>query len=87
MKIFCDVYYPNNGVIRGVQDCYGLDACFLKGLFGGQLMQAAARNENNQMFPIAIAIVESECKDSWGWFLDILLHKLDIQAKKGGVYL
>ncbi|KAL3509707.1 hypothetical protein ACH5RR_029108 [Cinchona calisaya] len=31
-----------------------------------KLMAVVARDANNQMFPLAMALVESECKDSWG---------------------
>ena len=27
---------------------------------------------NNQMYPIAYAIVESETRDSWRWFVELL---------------
>ena len=29
-------------------------------------MAAVGRDANNQMYPLAMALVESECKDSWG---------------------
>ncbi|XP_058726755.1 uncharacterized protein LOC131598141 [Vicia villosa] len=54
----------------------GLDACFLKGDYGGQLMSAIGRDANNQIYPIAYAVVEAETKDSWQWFLHILLEDL-----------
>ncbi|KAK8921673.1 hypothetical protein KSP39_PZI020069 [Platanthera zijinensis] len=50
----------------------GLDGCFLKGYYGGQLLTAIGRDPNDQMLPIAYAIVEAENKDSWSWFLDNL---------------
>ncbi|XP_058783420.1 uncharacterized protein LOC131658103 [Vicia villosa] len=34
----------------------GLDACFLKGEFGGQLMTAVGQDGNNQIYPIAYAV-------------------------------
>jgi hypothetical protein len=55
----------------------GLDACFLKGEHGGQLIAAVGRDGNNQMIPIAYAVVESETKDSWKWFVDLLLEDLN----------
>ncbi|XP_057434675.1 uncharacterized protein LOC130727535 [Lotus japonicus] len=55
----------------------GLDGCFLKGLYGGQLLSAVGKDGNNQMFPIAFAVVEAETKDSWTWFLNILLHDMN----------
>lgn len=41
----------------------GLNGCFLKTVCGGQLLSAVGRDENNQMFPITYAIVESENTD------------------------
>jgi hypothetical protein len=40
----------------------GLDACFLKGDYGGQLMAAVGKDGNNQIFPIAYAVVEADKK-------------------------
>nr|XP_027186490.1 uncharacterized protein LOC113784480 [Cicer arietinum] len=37
----------------------GLDACFLKGEYGGQLIAAVGKDGNNQMIPIAYAVVEA----------------------------
>jgi hypothetical protein len=42
----------------------GVDACFLKGMYKGQLMIAVGRDANNNMYPIAMAVVEVKSKDS-----------------------
>jgi len=55
----------------------GLDACFLKGEHGGQLIAVVGRDGNNQMIPIAYAMVESETRDSWKWFVELLLEDLN----------
>lgn len=61
----------------------GLDGCFLKGVYGGQLLTAVGKDGNNQMYPIAYAVVEAETKDSWEWFVDLLLADLDsIESKR-----
>lgn len=61
----------------------GLDGCFLKGVYGGQLLSAVGKDGNNQMIPIAFAIVEAETKDSWTWFLNLLMEDLNrIETKK-----
>jgi len=42
----------------------GLDGCFFKGATNGELLCAVARDANNQMYPLAWAVVENENKDS-----------------------
>ena len=54
----------------------GLDGCFLKGQYGGELLTAVARDTNDQMLPLAYAIVEVESKDTWSWFLELLVEDL-----------
>ncbi|XP_058783844.1 uncharacterized protein LOC131658582 [Vicia villosa] len=54
----------------------GLDGCFLKGYYGGQILAAIGRDPNDQMMPIAYAVVEGETKDSWSWFLELLIADL-----------
>ena len=53
-----------------------LDGCFLKGQYGGELLTVVGHDANNQMLPIAYAIVEVENKDTWSWFLDLLVGDL-----------
>ncbi|KAK8957245.1 hypothetical protein KSP39_PZI001276 [Platanthera zijinensis] len=55
----------------------GLDGCFLKGQYGGQLLTAIGRDPNDQMLPIAYAVVEVENKDSWSWFLSCLARDIN----------
>ncbi|KAH1203673.1 hypothetical protein GmHk_17G049849 [Glycine max] len=55
----------------------GLDGCFLKGEFGGQLLTAVGKDGNSQMFPIAYGIVESKNYSSCKWFIDQLIVDLD----------
>ena len=54
----------------------GLDGCLLKGKYGGELLTAVARDANDQMLPLAYAIVEVENKETWKWFLKILVDDL-----------
>ncbi|CAK8563502.1 unnamed protein product [Lathyrus sativus] len=63
----------------------GLDACFLKGDFRGQLIGDVGKDGNNKIYPIAYAVVEDETKDSWKWFLNLLFEDLQsIQDNKYG---
>jgi len=54
----------------------GLDGCFLKGKYGGELLTVVGRDGNDQMLPIAYAVVEVENKDSWTWFLELLIEDI-----------
>ncbi|XP_047183059.1 uncharacterized protein LOC124849198 [Vigna umbellata] len=53
-----------------------LDGCFLKGKYGGELLTAVRRDVNNQMVPLAYAVVEVENKETWTWFLEWLIDDL-----------
>ena len=53
----------------GCRSIIGLDGCHLKGRFGGQILATTARDTNDNIFPVAFAVVEQENKDSWVWFL------------------
>ena len=39
----------------------------------GQLITTVCKNPNEEYFPLAYAIVEAEIKDSWTWFINLLL--------------
>ncbi|WVZ22321.1 hypothetical protein V8G54_000865 [Vigna mungo] len=53
-----------------------LDGCFLKGLYKGELLTAIGRDPNDQMLPLGYAVVEIENKESWSWFLELLIEDL-----------
>ncbi|WVZ10530.1 hypothetical protein V8G54_015060 [Vigna mungo] len=54
----------------------GLDGAFLKGKYCGELLTTIRRDGKDQMLPIAYAMVEGENKDSWSWFLNLLIDDL-----------
>ncbi|XP_057452742.1 uncharacterized protein LOC130744588 [Lotus japonicus] len=73
------------GFLQGCRPFIGLDACHLKTMYGGILLCAVARDPNDQNFPLAFVVVELECKESWQWFLDLLL--LDIGPDRRWIFI
>ncbi|GKB86187.1 60S ribosomal protein L34 [Tanacetum coccineum] len=68
----------------GCRKVIGLDGCFLKGTCRGELLTAMGRDGNNQMFPIAWAVVNVENTDNWEWFLACLCEDLRLNC---GAYM
>lgn len=69
VKAFKDSFFKCRPII-------GLDSCFLKGPFGGEILAAVGRDPNDQMLPIAYAVVEGENTNSWKWFMELLIKDL-----------
>lgn len=69
--VFCPHFERLYICFKGCKDSFfncrsviGLDGCFLKGYYGGKLLAAIGRDPNDQMLPIAYAVVEGETKES-----------------------
>jgi hypothetical protein len=75
-RLYVSLAAMKNGFREGCRPVVGVDACFLKGHYKGQLMATVGRDANNNMYPIAMAVVEAETKDSWTWFLEALVADL-----------
>ncbi|KAL7194911.1 hypothetical protein ACSBR1_035174 [Camellia fascicularis] len=54
-----------------------LDATFLKGRFKGFLLAATAKDDNQGLFLLAYAIVDSKNTTNWSWFLQHLTNVLN----------
>ncbi|XP_071907708.1 uncharacterized protein [Coffea arabica] len=80
-RMYWSLSAMKNGFLAGCRRIIGLDGCFLKSPFGGQLLTAMGRDGNDNMFPIAMAVVEAERYDSWKWFLMVL--KIEVGAENG----
>lgn len=66
------------GFLNGYRKIIGPDGCFLKGYVKGELLTAIGRDDNNQMFLLAWALVEVECTESWVWFIKLLKSDLNL---------
>ncbi|KAK3204368.1 hypothetical protein Dsin_018414 [Dipteronia sinensis] len=53
----------------------------------GQLLTAIGVDQNNQMYPVAYAMVESECREIWLWFLELLGTYLELNNSHGTVLI
>jgi hypothetical protein len=67
--VFQRLYVCFEACKTGFKNAYGpfigLDACHLKGPYGGQLIATVARDSNEEYFPLAFTVVEAETYDSW----------------------
>ncbi|XP_062023137.1 uncharacterized protein LOC133739371 isoform X2 [Rosa rugosa] len=73
-----------NGFKAGCRTIIGLDGAHLKSCFGGQLLTAVGIDANNTSWVIAYAMVEAESKDSWMWFLELMVSDLNIEHEGRG---
>lgn len=71
------------GFLAGCRPLIAIDGCFLKGYHRGQLLSAVAQDGNNGLFLIAFAIVSSETKETWSWFLRSLLTDIGLSSPHG----
>ncbi|XP_058761902.1 uncharacterized protein LOC131657970 [Vicia villosa] len=69
------------GFINGCRPFIGVDGCHLKTKYGGQLLVAVARDPNDQYYPLAFGVVETESKESWRWFLQLLMEDVGVERK------
>ncbi|CAN6861620.1 unnamed protein product, partial [Brassica oleracea] len=56
----------------------GLDGTFLKVAVKGILLTSVGRDGNNQIYPFAWAVVQSENADNWLWFIKRLKFDLSL---------
>uniref|UniRef100_A0A2N9J415 Transposase MuDR plant domain-containing protein n=1 Tax=Fagus sylvatica TaxID=28930 RepID=A0A2N9J415_FAGSY len=75
-RLYVCLAATRTGFKEGCRPLIGLDGCFLKESYKGHLLSAVSRDANDNMYPICVAVVESECKVSWSWFLSTLLKDI-----------
>ncbi|XP_057535392.1 uncharacterized protein LOC130813573 [Amaranthus tricolor] len=64
------------GFVAGCRPIIGVDGAHLKGEFPGVLLTAVGKDGNNNIFPVAWAVVETENVETWTWFLNLLVEYL-----------
>jgi hypothetical protein len=75
-RLYMSLAACKNGFKAACRPVIGVDGCFLKGYYKGILLTAVGRDPNDNIYPIVMAVVEAECKDSWYWFLETLVADL-----------
>ncbi|XP_061340351.1 uncharacterized protein LOC133286866 [Gastrolobium bilobum] len=82
-KLYICLDACKKGFKAGCRPLIGLDGCFLKGYYGGQLLSAVGEDANKSFYVIAYAIVDSETKENWKWFLTLLQEDIGPNAVFG----
>jgi hypothetical protein len=73
--------------MAGCRKVVGLDGCFFKGATNGEMLQPIGRDANNQMYPIAWAVVDKENNKNWDWFFDLLFRDIQVGDGKEWVFI
>ncbi|XP_076890570.1 uncharacterized protein LOC143541705 [Bidens hawaiensis] len=72
LSFFISLLACSKGFLDGCRPYISLDACHLKGRLNGVLVSATGVDGNNSIFPVAYRVLESQNKNSWIWFLELL---------------
>ncbi|KAH9778636.1 hypothetical protein KPL71_007411 [Citrus sinensis] len=57
------------GFMQYIRPVIAVDGTHLKGLYRGSMFMATCLDGNNQLYPIANGIMDSENNDAWEWFM------------------
>ncbi|XP_050204978.1 uncharacterized protein LOC126655018 [Mercurialis annua] len=89
--VFCGMYICLGPLKAGFKDgcrpVISIDRCWLKGIYGGQLLSAVGIDANDCIYPIAWDVVDKENKENWSWFLELLADDLDIGNSYGWAFM
>ncbi|XP_065878297.1 uncharacterized protein [Euphorbia lathyris] len=83
VKLFFRGFYVcfdalKKGFTEGCRKCIGIDGNFLKGTVKNMMLVAVGKDGNHQIYPIAWAVVDSETKETYKWFLNLLQKDLGL---------
>ncbi|CAL9007887.1 unnamed protein product [Prunus brigantina] len=87
LSVISNNSWGNQSFKAGCRPIIGLDGCFLKSVYAGQLLTIVGIDANNETWVIAYAVVESECKESWIWFLELLVKDCQIVNQFGFTFI
>ncbi|KAL4355844.1 hypothetical protein AHAS_Ahas09G0027300 [Arachis hypogaea] len=64
MRMYMCLNSVKQGFLNSCRPIIGVDGCHLKGDHGQQLLVAVGKDPNDNYFPIVVAAVEAETRDS-----------------------
>ncbi|XP_028799959.1 uncharacterized protein LOC114755263 [Neltuma alba] len=67
--VFIAYSYCVKGFLEGGRPILYVDGCHLSGMYKGTLLGAQAYDADNELCPLAYAIVGSKTLNEWAWFL------------------
>ncbi|GJS94482.1 multidrug resistance-associated protein 5 [Tanacetum coccineum] len=77
------VFALKGGLLTRCRRVIGLMVVFENHNGKGNLLSAVGRDGNNQIYPIAWAVVSVENKDNWVWFMELLISDLGLPSGQG----
>ncbi|GKC42043.1 mutator type transposase [Tanacetum coccineum] len=90
-RVFKRIYVCLGAAKEGFKACMrqflGFDGTLMKGPFPGQRLTAVGMDPNNDIYPLAYGIVETESMESWTWFLQHLKEDLDLQDNSNFTFI
>jgi hypothetical protein len=91
IRVFKRIYVCLGPLKEGFKACkrelLGLDGCFMKGPYPGQVLMAVGLDPNNWIYPLAYALVEAGSKSSWSWFLMCLGDDIDLGPRSNFTFM
>ncbi len=79
VNVFKRLFWAFKPCIDGFAHCLPvlvIDGTHLYGKYKGKLLTAIGIDGNNQLMPLAFALVEEENVDSWSWFMACIRHRV-----------
>ncbi|KAI5437293.1 hypothetical protein KIW84_023419 [Lathyrus oleraceus] len=78
-------YGCKRGFTKGYRSFVGVDDYHLKTSYAGQLLIVVGMEPNDQYFSLTFGVVETKTKESWRWFLQLLME--DIKQDRRSVFI
>ncbi|KAJ4807705.1 MuDR family transposase [Rhynchospora pubera] len=72
VRIFRGVAWAFAPAIEGFKSCrpvISIDSTILSGKYGGRMLIAVAYDADDQLLPLAFAVIKDEKDESWSWFM------------------